>query len=280
MITVKTIAEVSAHLDTTFKNRSMGFVPTMGALHEGHLALVRRAAQENASVSASIFVNPIQFNNPEDLKKYPRPIEADLTMLEQAGCNMVFIPEVEEMYPEPSTEVYDFGMLDKVLEGEFRPGHFNGVAVVVKKLFQIMKPQKAYFGEKDYQQLQVIKALVKKEDIGVEIIPCATVREADGLAMSSRNVRLGALERNAAPVIYQALQTVKAQAGRKSVAEVLSNAIKQIESSGVLKVEYFALVDGNTLSPISTWTESPRIIACSAVFAGQIRLIDNLLIIS
>jgi pantoate--beta-alanine ligase len=252
----------------------------MGALHEGHLALVRRAADENDFVTASIFVNPIQFNNPEDLAKYPRTIEADLKKLENEGCNMVFVPEVNEMYPEPSTKVYDFGMLDKVMEGKFRPGHFNGVAVVVKKLFDVMQPGKAYFGEKDYQQLQVIKALVRKENMEIEIVPCATVREADGLAMSSRNIRLTKEQRRAAPHIYKALLEIRGNVSHHSVVETSALAIKQIESEGVLKVEYLELADASTLLPVSDWSETSRIIACIAVIAGSVRLIDNLLIIS
>lgn len=280
MLTLKTIAELNAHLNTTFRGLRSGFVPTMGALHEGHVALIKQAASENDFVVASIFVNPIQFNNPDDLAKYPRTPEADLEKLEKAGCNVVFVPDVEEIYPEPATQVYDFGMLDKVMEGRFRPGHFNGVAIVVKRLFDIIQPQKAYFGMKDYQQLQVIKALVRQEDIDVEIVPCATVREADGLAMSSRNVRLTPEQRQAAPSIYQALKGIRESTSYLTVMETSAQAVKQIESNGVLKVEYLELADATTLMPVSDWEDASQIIACVAVHAGSVRLIDNLLIIS
>jgi len=280
MLTIHTIAEVKTQLDTTFHGLSSGFVPTMGALHEGHLALIRRAARENDFVTASIFVNPIQFNNPEDLAKYPRTLEDDLEKLKKAGCNLVFVPEVAEMYPEPSTTIYDFGMLDKVMEGKFRPGHFNGVAVVVKRLFDIIQPGRAYFGEKDYQQLQVIKALVRQQDLEVQIVPCATIREPDGLAMSSRNVRLTPEQREAAPCIYQALKDMREFASHLSVAESCIRAVKQIEAEGVLTVEYLEVADAYTLLPVNHWTEASKVIAFIAVHAGSVRLIDNLLIIS
>jgi pantoate--beta-alanine ligase len=280
MKVVKTIQEVNNLLDSDYAGKRSGFVPTMGALHAGHIALVERAAGENEVASASIFVNPIQFNNPDDLTRYPRTLDADLAKLEKAGCHLVFVPEVKEMYPEPSTKVYDFGMLDKVMEGEFRPGHFNGVAVVVKRLFDIMRPSRAYFGEKDYQQLQVIKALVRKERIPVEIIPCPTVREPDGLAMSSRNVRLSHEERQAAPVIYKALCDLRNNRHAFDMQECIHRAIKQIESVGVLRVEYLTLSDAETLQPARDWSGASPIIACIAVFAGPVRLIDNLLIIS
>jgi pantoate--beta-alanine ligase len=280
MKVVKTIQEVNNLLDSDYAGKRSGFVPTMGALHAGHIALVERAAGENEVASASIFVNPIQFNNPDDLTRYPRTLDADLAKLEKAGCHLVFVPEVKEMYPEPSTKVYDFGMLDKVMEGEFRPGHFNGVAVVVKRLFDIMRPSRAYFGEKDYQQLQVIKALVRMERIPVEIIPCPTVREPDGLAMSSRNVRLSHEERQAAPVIYKALCDLRNNRHAFDMQECIYRAIKQIESVGVLRVEYLTLSDAETLKPVKDWSGASPIIACIAVFAGPVRLIDNLLIIS
>jgi pantoate--beta-alanine ligase len=280
MKVVNTIQEVNKLLGSDYAGKRSGFVPTMGALHAGHIALVERAAGENEVASASIFVNPIQFNNPDDLTRYPRTLDADLAKLEKAGCHLVFVPEVKEMYPEPSTKVYDFGMLDKVMEGEFRPGHFNGVAVVVKRLFDIMRPSRAYFGEKDYQQLQVIKALVRMESIPVEIIPCPTVREPDGLAMSSRNVRLSHAERQAAPVIYKALCDLRNNRHAFDMQECIHRAIKQIESVGVLRVEYLTLSDAETLQPAMDWSGASPIIACIAVFAGPVRLIDNLLIIS
>ena len=192
----KTIPELKNYLSKVKSTgSSIGFVPTMGALHQGHISLIKQACNENSKVVCSIFVNPIQFNNKEDLIKYPRNTDADIKVLQENNCDILFLPDNEEMYPEPVTTIYEFGQLDKVLEGKFRAGHFNGVAIVVKKLFDIVEADKAYFGEKDYQQLAVIKELVKKINIPIDIIPCPTLRESDGLALSSRNIRLSEHER-------------------------------------------------------------------------------------
>jgi pantoate--beta-alanine ligase len=261
--------------------QSIGFVPTMGALHEGHIALVKRAREENDVVGCSIFVNPIQFNNPEDLEKYPRTLENDLAMLREAGCDLVFVPSVKEMYPEsaPANQKYDFGTLESVMEGKYRPGHFNGVAVVVKKLFEIFRPDRAYFGEKDYQQLCIIQALVKQEDIPVEIVPCPTVREDDGLAMSSRNRRLTPEERAVAPEIYQAMLRVKDSVGMVSLPMALKAAEQQMEEKGfVIDYVEIALVPG--LQPLEKWPEKGPARVFVACFLGKVRLIDNLEIIS
>lgn len=263
--------------DQKMRACSIGFVPTMGALHEGHLDLVKRAVSENDLVVCSIFVNPIQFNKPEDLKKYPRSLESDLEMLESAGCDLAFCPGVKEMYPKPEKIVYDFGMLDKVMEGEHRPGHFNGVAIVVKKLFDFVEPHRAYFGQKDYQQLQVIKALVKKENLEVEIVGCPTVRESDGLAMSSRNQRLTPEQRREAPKIFRALDKARTMYPEASLDEIKAMVIDEINTSPHLEVEYFEISDAETLLPVTRPGKNQKLVACIAVNAGNVRLIDNVL---
>jgi pantoate--beta-alanine ligase len=257
--------------------KSIGFVPTMGALHQGHLELVIRACRENDISGCSIFVNPIQFNNADDLIKYPRPLEDDLRLLEGTGCDIVLMPSVEEMYPEPVTKKFDFGPLERVMEGAHRPGHFNGVAVVVEKFFDIFTPDRAYFGEKDFQQLRIIQSLVKMEKIPVEIVPCSTVREADGLAMSSRNRRLSAEERAVAPLIYQALLNAKDLANKSPVSEVKKISIAMMESKG-FRVDYFEIANAETLQPVESWEETSRVIACVAAFLGSVRLIDNMIL--
>jgi len=262
----------------TEKGTSIGFVPTMGALHEGHLSLIRRAKAENQLTLCSVFVNPIQFNNPEDLDKYPRTLSTDVKMLEKAGCDVLFSPLTEEMYPQGTTESLelDWGMLDKVMEGKFRPGHFKGVAIVVKKLFSITHPTRAYFGKKDYQQLAVIRSMVKQLRLPVAIIPCDTVREPDGLAMSSRNMRLSIAERQVAPVIYEVLCRVREKAGKMSVKELREWAIRKIQEHPSIRVEYFEIGDKETLMPLENWSLKSRAVAFTAVFLGDVRLIDNL----
>ncbi len=275
---INTIKNTKEYLkNIRLQNLSIGFVPTMGALHEGHLELIRKAKRENDFVVCSIFVNPIQFNNREDLEKYPRNLENDISELEKTGCDLLFSPSVKEMYPAPVKTKYDFGDLEKVMEGKHRPGHFNGVAIVVKKLFEIIKPDKSYFGEKDYQQLVIIHALVKKYKIPVEIVPCATVREPDGLAKSSRNKRLTPEERKIAPVIYQILKEVKNKAGKTPINELNKWVEQQINNCKGMKLEYFEIVDKKTLQPIERW-ENKDCIACIALFLGKVRLIDNIIL--
>lgn len=257
--------------------KSIGFVPTMGALHNGHLMLVEKALAQNDLVVCSIFVNPIQFNNTRDLEKYPRTIGKDSAMLEAIGCNVVFYPDEKEMYPEPVTHTYDFGTLDKVMEGRYRAGHFNGVAIVVKKLFDIVIPHKAYFGEKDYQQLAVIKALVKMESIDIDIVPCPIVRETDGLAMSSRNVRLTPVQRKEAPLIYQTLIKASALYKFKRVETVIDYVVQTINANPEMELEYFEISDTETLIPIRDSKPSAPVVACIAIFMGQVRLIDNMI---
>jgi len=256
----------------------VGFVPTMGALHEGHLTLVKRSKLENDLAVCSIFVNPIQFNNKEDLIKYPRNLAWDSKLLEESGCDLIFAPEIIEMYPEGDsfTLNVEFGMLDKVMEGKFRPGHFNGVAIVVKKLFDIVQPTRSYFGKKDFQQLAIIQHMVNVLQLPVKVVPCETIRESDGLAMSSRNIRLTIAERNLAPNIYLVLSKVKEKVGKLPVNELKEWAIKKIQEINGFRVEYFEIGDKESLMPIESWKHKDRAVAFVAVFLGDVRLIDNI----
>lgn len=247
----------------------------MGALHEGHLALVRRAVKENGVAACSIFVNPIQFNNPDDLAKYPNTLEADLALLQAAGCHMVFAPSAEEMYPAPVTERFDFGPLERVMEGVHRPGHFNGVAIVVEKLFRIVEPDHAYFGEKDFQQLRIIQTLVDMKRLSARIIPCPTVREEDGLAMSSRNRRLSEAERRIAPEIYRTLVMVREEACGADLGALKSKAARRLADAGFI-VEYYEIASSYTLQPLSRWEKNALPRALVAAWLGNVRLIDNL----
>ncbi|HDP75890.1 MAG TPA: pantoate--beta-alanine ligase [Bacteroidales bacterium] len=259
------------------ERKSIGFVPTMGALHKGHVSLVERSVVENDITVVSIFVNPTQFNDKNDLKNYPRMPEKDVAMLEAAGVDVVFMPPESEIYPEPDTRVFDFGMLDKVMEGKFRPGHFNGVAQVIIKLFDIVEPNRAYFGQKDYQQLAIIRAIVRMLGYGVEIVGCPIVRESDGLAMSSRNLLLTPEHRKSAPLIYQTLAEARNKTNELSVKEMIEWVVNSINSDPNLKVEYFELADADNLLPVENWDHPNGIIGCIAVWAGNIRLIDNMM---
>ena len=254
----------------------IGFVPTMGALHAGHRSLVERARRECATVVVSVFVNPTQFNDKTDLKNYPRTPEADLRLLEEVGADYVFMPSVEEVYPEPDTRTFDFGMIDKVMEGATRPGHFNGVAQVVSRLFDLVKPAKAYFGEKDFQQIAVIREMVRQLRIPVEIIPCPIVRGEDGLALSSRNTLLDTDHRTAAPYIYKVLKAAVEKSHQTTPDQLAAWVTAQVESNPLLKVIYFQVVDAATMQQVRTWEESPVIQGCIAVQAGDIRLNDNI----
>ena len=254
----------------------IGFVPTMGALHAGHRSLVERARRECATVVVSVFVNPTQFNDKTDLKNYPRTPEADLRLLEEVGADYVFMPSVEEVYPEPDTRTFDFGMIDKVMEGATRPRHFNGVAQVVSRLFDLVKPAKAYFGEKDFQQIAVIREMVRQLRIPVEIIPCPIVRGEDGLALSSRNTLLDTDHRTAAPYIYKVLKAAVEKSHQTTPDQLAAWVTAQVESNPLLKVIYFQVVDAATMQQVRTWEESPAIQGCIAVQAGDIRLIDNI----
>ena len=254
----------------------VGFVPTMGALHQGHLELVKRAVSENDVVVVSIFVNPTQFNDPDDLKRYPRNPEADCRLLETTGCRYVYAPSVEDIYPEPDTRVFDFGGLDTIMEGKHRPGHFNGVAQVVSRLFDIVRPDNAYFGLKDFQQLAVIKHLVRQLEIPVNIVPCPVVREPSGLAMSSRNELLSAEERINAAKIYETLTLASQMTGKLPVPDLISRMNAEISKNPFLTVEYIDIVDYTTLMPVTGWDHPGGIVACLAVWCGKVRLIDNL----
>lgn len=255
---------------------SVGLVPTMGALHEGHLSLIRHARKDNDIVVASVFVNPVQFNNPVDLEKYPRTPEKDVAMLESVGCDAVFMPSVEEMYPTKVEDHYDFGAIEHVMEGACRPGHFNGVAIVVRKLFEIVQPDRAYFGEKDFQQLAIISKLVKDYNINLEVVPCDIVREKDGLAMSSRNMRLNADERAIAPLIYKVLRETVADYETMSPAEMKALALKKYADIKQFDVEYVEIADETTLQTVTDWKDSEHARIFVALQLGPVRLIDNL----
>ncbi len=272
----KTIKEVKHYLSDVCKlNKSVGFVPTMGALHKGHISLIEASKKENDITVSSIFINPIQFNNKKDFEKYPVTIDKDIDVLKAAGCDVLFNPSVEEMYPNPVYEKYDFGKIETVMEGAMRPGHFNGVAIVVKKLFEIINPDKSYFGEKDFQQLLIIKQLVEKLDLPVKIIACPIIREADGLAMSSRNMRLSQEKRKIAPEIYRILSESVKLRNHKSVQESKNFVINEINRISDFRLEYFEISDSVTLQPITSWKSSYYNMGFIAVYLDEIRLIDN-----
>lgn len=278
MITLYTIKDLQKAVSTS-KNeeKTIGFVPTMGALHQGHISLVKKCCEQNDVCIVSIFVNPTQFNNPTDLEKYPRTIEEDTKILKEAGADIVFVPSVQEIYPEPDNCQFDFGLLDKVMEGKFRPGHFNGVAQVVSRLFDIVKPDRAYFGEKDFQQLAIIRQMVRQLNIPVEIVPMPIRREDSGLAMSSRNQRLTGDQKTEAVNIYRILSDSKALYNQKTVDEVRIWVVESINKIPFLEVEYFEIVDGNTLQQIVDWKDTDYAVGCITVFCGEVRLIDNII---
>lgn len=254
----------------------IGFVPTMGALHEGHLSLVEKAGQETDFVVVSIFVNPTQFNDKGDLERYPRNLQNDVNLLSPTACQLVFAPEPEEIYPEPDTRQFDFGTLERVMEGKFRPGHFNGVAQVVSKLFDIVKPDKAFFGQKDFQQLAIINEMVRRLNYPVVIVPCPIIRETDGLAMSSRNMLLSQEQRKNAVHISATLFEAANKTGELTVEELCKWVINRINENGYLNTEYFEIVDSVTLLPVKNWNDPGEKVGCIAVHCGKIRLIDNI----
>jgi len=271
----ESVKELRAELDKA-EQSGIGFVPTMGALHAGHRSLVERARRENGTVVVSVFVNPTQFNDKNDLKHYPRTPEADARLLEEAGADFVLMPSVEEIYPQPDSRQFDFGLIDKVMEGATRPGHFNGVAQVVSRLFDIVRPARAYFGEKDFQQIAVIKSMVAQLALPIEIVECAIVRGEDGLALSSRNTLLDAAHRAAAPHIYATLRASVAQSQEMAPARLKEWVTAEVERNPLLKVIYYQSVDARTMQEVAAWDDSPRIQGCIAVQAGDIRLIDNI----
>ncbi len=275
MKVVNSVAALNAALADCPKE-GIGFVPTMGALHNGHKSLVERARKENDTVVVSVFVNPTQFNDKNDLKNYPRTPEADCAVLESAGADIVFMPSVEDIYPEPDTRVFDFGLIDKVMEGATRPGHFNGVAQVVSRLFSLVNPRRAYFGEKDFQQIAIIKAMVEQLNIDIEIVECAIVRGEDGLALSSRNELLTPEHRAAAPHIYATISQCAEKMKTMTPQELTEWVVATIDSNPLLKTIYFEAVDAKSMQRVEKWSDSERIQGCCAIQAGQIRLIDNI----
>ena len=253
------------------EGKTIGLVPTMGALHSGHYSLLERARQENDIVVCSIFVNPVQFNNAEDLEKYPRTLEQDLAYIEKVA-DIVFAPTVDEVFPTPPTEKYDFGTLETVMEGAFRPGHFNGVGVIVKRLFDWTEPHRAYFGEKDFQQLAIIQELVRQYALNIEIVPCPIVREASGLALSSRNARLSETDRTTAAKIHQILESSRNCTTLQETQHFVDEEIAKVPE---FTLDYFAIANARTLQPIENFSDAETVIGCIAVFIGGVRLIDN-----
>ncbi len=275
-----TAAALQAYTKTCHRNgRRIGLVPTMGALHEGHLQLVRAAAQACEAVIVSIFVNPTQFNNAEDFRLYPRLPDADAALLEPAGCTVLFLPSVEEMYPQPTVLLFDFGPLAQVMEGAHRPGHFNGVGIVVSKLFHMSQPHQAYFGQKDWQQVAIVRQLIADLSFDVELISFPTVREPDGLAMSSRNRRLPAEARVVAPRLYAALQLAAAQVqASSSPAAVRQVAVDYLQAEPAFALEYFEVADAHTLQPLAEWQPGRPVVLCLAAHLSGVRLIDNVVV--
>jgi pantoate--beta-alanine ligase len=279
MVVLKTIKELKATLEKArLEGKKIGLVPTMGALHNGHASLVKRCVAENGVAVVSVFLNPTQFNDKSDLERYPRTLEADCQLLESIGCNIVFAPEVKEMYPEEDTRVFSYPPTDSVMEGAFRPGHFNGVCQIVSKLFYAVEPDRAYFGEKDFQQIAVIKAMVRDLKLNVEIVPCPVIREENGLAMSSRNTLLTKEEKAIAPNIAQTLFASVEYAKTHTVAETHKWVVDTINAIDGLEVQYYSIVNGDTLEDVTSWEDYDFIVGCITVYCGAtpIRLIDHI----
>lgn len=277
MKVIRTVEELKSVVGALkAEGKSVGLVPTMGALHDGHVSLMEKARGDNDVVVVSVFVNPTQFNNPDDLRTYPRTEEADCARMRDAGVDIAFIPSVEEIYPEPDNRVFDLGKVAEVMEGAMRPGHFNGVAQIVSKLFRMVEPTRAYFGEKDFQQIAVIRNMVESEHVDVEIIACPIRRAADGLALSSRNALLSEEQRRRAPGIYAALCESVDYSQSHTVQETHDMVVERINNIPEMRVEYYEIVDGRTLMPISEWGESDFAVGCITVYNGDVRLIDNI----
>lgn len=274
---IRTVEQLKNRLsEERVLGHTLGLVPTMGALHAGHISLIDKARKENDIVVVSIFVNPTQFNNPEDLRTYPRTENADCEKLNQSGVDYAFIPSVEEIYPEPDTRVFDLGAVADVMEGPMRPGHFNGVAQIVSKLFSMVEPHRAYFGEKDFQQIAVIRRMVELEGFNIDIIDCPIKREDDGLAMSSRNVRLTTEQRAIAPIIYHTLSDSQQYATNHNVEDTKKYVIDTLNAIKHLSVEYFEIVNASTMQPIKNWDDTKIAVGCITVYCGKVRLIDNI----
>lgn len=281
MLIIRTVAELGEYVSNERKNgRSIGLVPTMGALHAGHISLVTKAVSENDIVLVSLFVNPTQFNNPTDLATYPRKEEDDFALLREAGASAVFAPSVEEIYPGGvegrERHEFELGTAATVMEGKYRPGHFQGVAEIVSKLFRMATPTRAYFGEKDFQQIAVIRNMVANEGIDVDIVACPIKRADDGLALSSRNALLTPEQRAIAPEIYRSLKASLDYAKEHSVQATHDMVVESINAQPELDVEYYEIVDGRTLLPVAEWEESDSVVGCITVYCGKIRLIDNI----
>lgn len=278
MIVIQTIKELQSVLDEyRAAGKTVGLVPTMGALHEGHASLVDRSVEENDVTVVSIFLNPTQFNDKSDLERYPRTLEADCALLEAHGATIAFAPSVEEVYPEPDTRTFSYPPTDSVMEGAFRPGHFNGVCQIVSKLFMYADADRAYFGEKDFQQIAVIRRMAADQGFRVQIVPCPVIREESGLARSSRNTLLTDVERQIAANIYRVLKDSTAMTESKTVQEVHDYVVEQINAVDGLEVQYYSIVDGETLADVASWTDAPHIVGCITVYCGHtpIRLIDH-----
>lgn len=275
MMLIKTVEELKNVLfQINCGGKSVGFVPTMGALHEGHLSLMKRARKENQVTICSIFVNPTQFNNADDLKHYPRSLEKDIAFV-QNYMDFIFAPSVEEVYAVPATEQYHFGDLETVMEGSARPSHFNGVAIIVKRLFDWIQPDRAYFGEKDFQQIAIIKSLVKQFNLPIQIVPCPIVRDENGLALSSRNMRLSETERQIAANIYRVLKESTA-IKTKQVFAIQKFVADELAKFDIFHLEYYEIVNADTLHPIQNLDDAPSVVGCIAIYAGEVRLIDNI----
>ena len=278
MKVVHTIAQLQAELQQlrSQKGTTVGLVPTMGALHEGHASLVKRSVEENDATVVSIFLNPTQFNDKTDLAKYPRTLEADCKLLQQVGATIAFAPSVEEIYPEPDTRHFSYPPTDSVMEGAMRPGHFNGVCQIVSKLFSYVQPDKAYFGEKDYQQIAVIRRMVDDLGFPLQIVPCPVIREESGLAMSSRNTLLSPEERVIAAHIYRVLK--ESRTIGLDVPATHDYVVSHIKGVDGLEVQYFSIVDGDTLADVQSWDDSTSVVGCITVYCGSqpIRLIDHI----
>lgn len=277
MLVVETVDKLRTCLaEARAEGKDVGLVPTMGALHDGHASLVKRSVEENGVTVVSVFVNPTQFNDKGDLERYPRTLDADCHLLEGLGVDYVFAPSVEEVYPEPDTRVFDFSPLDKVMEGVYRPGHFNGVAQIVSKLFMYVEPDRAYFGEKDFQQLAIIREMVRQLGLDLEIIGCPIVREADGLALSSRNALLTPEQRTTALAISKSLFASIDFAKSHSLEETKQMVESAVADTEGLELEYYEIVNGTTLQTVHSWDEADYIVGCITVYCGKVRLIDNI----
>ena len=278
MKVIRTVEELKSVVGALkAEGKSVGLVPTMGALHDGHVSLMEKARGDNDVVVVSVFVNPTQFNNPDDLRTYPRTEEADCARMRDAGVDIAFIPSVEEIYPEPDNRVFDLGKVAEVMEGAMRPGHFNGVAQIVSKLFRMVEPTRAYFGEKDFQQIAVIRRMVEIEGFkNLEIVDCPIKREADGLALSSRNVRLTPHQREIAPNIHRIMVESLDKARDCSVEEVKRSVIDAVNAYPEMDVEYYEIVNAADMQPITDWSQATKAVGCITVYLGDVRLIDNI----